>query len=371
VASVVLVEPYYGGSHRAWADTWAHHSRHDISLITHPDEFWRWRLRGGAVTLAHEFGEHVEQHGTPDAVVVSGLVDVAAFAGHARRWLGDRPVALYVHESQLLYPLAPNQRADPAAALTNWQSLVAADAVWFNSAFHQEALRQALPALLSSQPTPRHNHLIDKVFAKSKVLWPGVETAALIKAPRVERPVPRVLWNQRWDHDKNPPSVFSALAQLADDGVAFTLALAGQNQRPDNADFAWVYEHMKDRIDHHGYVPEGSYADMLLASDVIVSAADHEFFGIAHVEAMAAGAVPVVPDRLSFPELIASQWHETSLYPDGELRTHLRRVLTDLDGTRTRLSGLRESMARFDAAPSAQAHDQAVDDLLRDRDSGV
>jgi len=111
MARVVLVEPYYGGSHRAWVDAWVRHTRHEITLVTHPDAFWRWRMRGGAVTLAAAFDDVVAAQGRPDAVVVSGLVDVAAFAGHARRSLGSRPLATYFHESQMLYPLAPNQRA--------------------------------------------------------------------------------------------------------------------------------------------------------------------------------------------------------------------------------------------------------------------
>jgi len=364
MARVVLIEPYYGGSHRSWADSWVRHSRHEISLVTHPDEFWRWRLRGGAVTLAADFAEVVAAHGQPDAVVVSGLVDVAAFAGHARRSLRDTPLATYVHESQVLYPLAPNQRADTSAALVNWQSLVASDAVWFNSAFHSVALREALPRLLGSQPEPTHRHLIEPVFERAGVLWPGVESAALIESERTVRAVPRVLWNQRWDHDKNPHAVFAALAHMADQGIAFTLALAGQNQRPDNPDFAWVHEQLGDRIDHHGYLPADDYRQLLLSSDVVVSAADHEFFGIAIVEALAAGAVPVLPTRLSFPELIEPQWHEAALYPDGDLRTRLRTVLSDLDGARGRVEGLRASMARFDASASATSHDEAVDRLI-------
>jgi len=361
---VVLVEPYYGGSHRAWADAWVRHSRHEIALITHPGEYWRWRLRGGAVTLAEQFNAHVADRGRPDAVVVSGLVDVAAFAGHARRSLGDTAVAVYVHESQVLYPLAPNQRSDSSAALTNWQSLVTADAVWFNSAFHRDALRAELPTLLNAQPPPGHSHLIQPVFERATVLWPGVETEALIGGVRTERSVPRVLWNQRWDHDKNPHAVFSALASLADEGVPFTVALAGQNQRPKNPDLAWVHERLGDRIDHHGFVPEGEYPKLLLSSDVVVSAADHEFFGIALVEAMAAGALPVLPTRLSFPELVDQRWHEAALYPDGELRSRLRRTLRNFSQTSEQMQGLRASMRRFDAKPAAAAHDAAVDHLV-------
>jgi len=364
MASVVLVEPYYGGSHQAWADSWVRHSAHDISLITHPDEFWRWRLRGGAVTLAESFASHVGDHGAPDVVVVSGLVDVAGFVGQARRSLGGVPVATYVHESQLLYPLAPNQRTDSSAALINWQSLVASDAVWFNSAFHRDGLHNALPRLLDAQPAPTHSHLIADVFARASVLWPGVETNSLANHTRSSRSVPLVVWNQRWDHDKNPHAVFSALANLADDGVPFRLALAGQNQQRGSRKLGAVLDRLRDRIDHQGFVPNKAYTDLLLQSDVVVSAADHEFFGIAIVEAIAAGALPVLPQRLSFPELIEPRWHELALYPDGELRSRLRHVLVNHAEVRGELAGLRDSMRQFDASLSAAAHDDAVNRLI-------
>lgn len=364
MANIVLIEPFYGGSHQAWADAWIDHSRHDVVLISHPDQFWRWRLRGGSVTLAEAFIAHVEQHGPPDAVVVSGMVDVAAFVGHARRALASRPVAMYLHESQLLYPSAPNQRQDNAAALTNWRSMAAADALWFNSAFHRDAIAQALPALLAAQPEPTHEHLIRRAFENTTVLWPGVVADQLIAGHRTPNRVPRVLWNQRWDHDKNPSAVFSALAAVAARGIEFTVALAGENQRPESSEFDHVTELLGDRVDYRGFAPQADYERLLLSSDVVVSAADHEFFGIALVEAMAAGAVPVLPTRLSFPELVPPGWHDVTLYPDGELRLRLAEVLSDIGAAQEKIVGLRASMARFDVEVAAVAHDDAVDALL-------
>ena len=81
---IALVEPYYGGSHKAWADGLASHSMHDVRLVTHPARFWKWRMHGGFLTLAEELADVVESGWTPEVVLASSMMDVAAFAGAVR-----------------------------------------------------------------------------------------------------------------------------------------------------------------------------------------------------------------------------------------------------------------------------------------------
>lgn len=368
MARVVVIEPWYGGSHRVWADSWRANSRHELDFLTLPAQFWRWRMRAGAVALSDQFAAYVDERGRPDAVVLSGMLDAATFAGMARRALGDVAIAVYMHENQLLYPLAPNQRPDMDLGLVNWRSMLVADRIWWNSAFHKDAFLTELPRMLFQQPEPPDPSEHELTAARSRVLWPGVESADLIDAPRRSKAFsgtgrPLVLWNQRWDHDKNPRAVFKALHSLAIDGVEFDLALAGENQGHSD-DEQWVLENLGDRIVHRGWLERADYRALLLRSDVMVSAADHEFFGIAIVEAIAAGVMPVLPDRLSFPELIEPQWHDAVLYPDGDLRVRLGAVLRDLTTTLDSVPGLRESMRRFDVVAAGAAHDDAVDDLV-------
>ncbi len=301
---------------------------------------------------------------TVDAVVISGLVDAASLLGIARRSVGSAPVALYLHENQLLYPRAPGQRHDDDPALANWRSVEAAEVVWFNSAFHRDALFVAIDELLDRQPEPVARQRLEARHVDSQVLWPGVEAVQLIDGSRSPRQMPTVLWNQRWDHDKNPRSVMAALDACARDGLPFELIIAGDDQHNASTEIAELLPALERRIVHRGHLPSDRYSEVLLRSDVVVSAADHEFFGIAVVEAIAAGAIPVLPDRLSFPELVPERWHEPVLYEQGQLRTAVARVLANVDAARDATKGLRDTMRRFDVVEAAARHDAAVDSLL-------
>jgi glycosyltransferase involved in cell wall biosynthesis len=374
---VLLVEPYFAGSHRQWAEGYVRHSAHRVRLVTHAGSFWRWRLRGGSVTLARAIEADVASHGRPDVVLVSDLVNLAALLGLARRALDGVPVALYLHENQLLYPPPPprgrqpsrRSTADPEeAALVNWVSLAAADAVIFNSAFHRDALLGALAGLLGRAPDHPHADLVADVAARATVVPVGVDLDDLVAHPRDLDPTrahaPLVVWNQRWEHDKDPEAFFDALLRLADEGVAFRLALAGENVRVDPREFDDARVRLGGRVVHVGHLPEADYRELLTRADVVVSTARHEFFGVAIVEAMAAGAVPLLPDRLSYPELVPERYHESVLYSDGALTDGLRRVLADLGGARAAVDGLRSEMLRFDWATLAPVYDDRLRDLV-------
>ncbi len=362
---VLLVEPTYGpqGSHAAWADGIVAHSRHRISLVTHPERFWRWRMRGGAVTLAAQIEEVVAARGRPDVVLVSDMVDVAALLGLARTALAGVPVALYLHENQLVHVASRDGATDELYATINWTSMAAADAVWCNSQFHLDALRVALPPFLAGAPDLPHTAMLDDVLARTTVVPLGVESAALVAAPRASsfdagRP-PLVLWNQRWDHDKDPTALFRVLKALARDGVAFELALAGVNARVDPQEFDDVRAALGDRVVHVGALERPAYVELLERADVHVSTARHEHFGIASVEAMAAGAVPLLPNRLSYPELVPRRFHDAVLYP-SKLYDHLGAVLRDLPAARARVAGLREAMLVHDWATVIDRYDDGL-----------
>ena len=359
---VLLVEPYCGGSHRAWAEGYAQHSRHRVELLTLPARFWKWRMQGGAATLAEEVQRLAAR---PDLLLVTDMLNLPAFLGLTRRLLADVPVALYCHENQLTYPLPPGEKRDLTYGMINWLSMLAADRVLFNSRYHLESWFDELPRLLKHFPDYTHLHRIEEVRARSAVLPVGIDLARLDgeRAERGEGP-PLILWNQRWEYDKDPTTFFRALDLLVEERLDFRVALAGANVRQRPEEFEAARQRLGERVVHYGHADEATYARLLRQADVVVSTALHEFFGVAVVEAVYCGCFPVLPRRLSYPELIPPTHHDRCLYDDFDgLVSRLRWALTHPDEARRSAAPLREAVARFDWAALAPRYDQLLEEV--------
>lgn len=358
---VALVEPYLGGSHRAWAEGYAAHSSHAVDVVGLPAIHWKWRMQGAHVTLASRLAEL----GRPIDVVLAGdMVDVAGLIGLARASIGDAPVVTYFHENQLTFPLSDHDRPDLTYAMTNWTSMVASDLVVFNSQYHLEAWFDALPGFLARLPDQRHTALVAAVRDRSTVLPIGIDLAAIDAVPpsRGERPV--VLWNQRWEYDKGPDEFAAALLALADDDVEFEVVLAGPqfDERPPA--FGRLVERLGDRVAHAGEAAPDEYRSFLRRADVVVSTARHEFFGIAVVEAIAAGAFPVLPDRLVYPERIPASHHDHCLYRDDRHLVERLRWAIEHREDAARIAGeLRSAMTTFDWRPVAARYDAVLEQV--------
>ena len=364
---VLLIESYYDGSHAAWADGYQASSRHDVRVITLPGRFWRWRLRGGAATVADQVADHVADRGRPDVVVVSSLLDVAQFAGLTRRTLRGVPIARYMHENQLAFPRS--DATDVDAAVREWTSLLASDAVVFNSAFHRDVVVGALPELVHSMPDLESTLRVEEVAARSVVVPVGVDM--LQPAPDTwdaDGP-PVVLWPHRWDADKQPDVFVRASQRLAADGVDHRVVLLGADAWDGDDRRQQAVRAMGERVLHAGHADRAGYLQWLQRADVVVSVAQHEFFGVAIVEAVAAGCVPVLPDRLSYPELIPARYHEAALYPEGQFRQRLASVVADLETARAATTGLADEMRRFSWAVVAPQLDEVVERLAEQASS--
>jgi glycosyltransferase involved in cell wall biosynthesis len=386
---ILYLNPFHGGSHAAVAEGYARHSKHDITLLSLSIAGgWRWRMRGAAVTLARRLREHVhERMSRFDVIVATDMLDLATFLGLTRDLTAGVPIALYVHENQLTYPLPPGRVRDLAFPWINYTGMLAADLVCFNSAFHRRAFLEALPSL----PGRYHDHqeldLIDTIAAKSVVLPPGIDLARLDEqeigdgsweserfspspSPISHLPPPVIFWNSRWEYDKGPEAFFAALRALEARGANFRVIVAGEHVDPHEPNFLAARAWLAPRTLAWGYAPNvAAYRAMLRQSDIVVSTAIQEFFGIGVVEAMYCGCVPVLPHRLSYPELLPAEYHAACLYErDTGLADKLEEVMRELPALEQR--DFRGVAARYDWSRMAARYDEVFEQVKTMASSG-
>jgi glycosyltransferase involved in cell wall biosynthesis len=359
---IALVEPYYGGSHKAWADGYAASSAHDVSLMTHEARFWKWRMQGAHLTLAAQLAE--APGAPPDVVLASSMMNVAAFAGAARRTIGDAPIAVYFHESQFAYPLSPLDRPDQTYPMVNWSSAAAADLAVFNSAFHQALFFDEAERFLRQFPDRRHGHMVAKARDRSTVLPVGVDLQRIdTPAVRGAGP-PLILWNQRWEHDKGPDEFVALIEALLAMGLSFEVAVVGEQFISAPESFEGLPELLGGRLVAFGFLSDVEYVDVLRRAEIVVSTADHEFFGIAIVEAVAAGAFPVLPNRLVYPERIPERYRDRCLYRDAEGLVELVDWAIENRPEATEVANnLAMEVRKYDWSVVAPAYDAALQSL--------
>lgn len=366
--NVALVESYFGGSHRAFAEGLSRHSRHAVQVTALPARFWKWRMRGAALECARRLREPVLE-GRVDVLLATSLIDLA----HLKALLpAPVPCVLYFHENQVSYPPRPGRRTEPRDlqyAFTNVASALAADRVLFNSAFQRDAFLVDLRKTLRRMPDLRSLWAVGEIAGKTEVAPLGVELSGLgAPVARVPGAPPTVLWNHRWEYDKAPEEFFGVLEALAARGVDFRVAVAGESYSRAPAVFEEARGRLGDRVVHWGYVPDREAYERLLArSDFVVSTAIQENFGIAVVEAAYAGAHPLLPRRLSYPEVLPASLHGDCLYEGpGELAERLEALLT---GRTARVAPevLRAAMAPHAWENRAGALDDSLGQVFEER----
>ncbi len=361
---IALVEPYFGGSHRAWADGYVANSANDVTLVTHEARFWKWRMHGAHLTLAEQVAETFGN--PPDVVMASSMMDVASFAGAARHSIGDAPIAVYFHESQFSYPLSPLDRPDLTYPMANWSSAAVADLAIFNSEFHRSLFFDEAERFLRQFPDRRHGHLVSKVQDRSIALPVGVDLQRIDPSPGHSTDGPAlILWNQRWEHDKRPDEFVRLIEALVATDLDFEVAAAGEQFVSAPESFDRLPGLLGDRLVAFGFLPDDEYVDLLRCADIVVSTAEHEFFGIAIVEAMAAGAFPVLPDRLVYPERIPEAHHVRCLYEDfDEMVARVRWAIENPSGASAIGQTLAKGVAQFDWSVVAPQYDRALSLLI-------
>jgi len=359
----LFLEPFFGGSHREFANGLIANSKHHIDIVTLPARFWKWRMRGAALYFIKKVPSLESYHGLITTDLMS-LSDFKALAGGA-----CPPALVYFHENQLTYPLAPGEHSDYQYGFTDITTALAADRILFNSRTHSDAFFEGLPRFLNMMPEYRPKWVVEDILAKAGVLYPGCRFAAGDQ-PLQDLPPelpPLIIWNHRWEFDKNPDAFFDALDAVLEKGVEFRLALLGENFQSVPKAFMRARSRYGRRIVQYGYVESREeYIKWLQRGSIVISTAEQENFGIAVVEAIRCGCVPLLPARLAYPEIIPDDFHLRVLYGDTkDLVRKLSRLIGDypeFGDTRSRLS---RAMDRFAWANLIDRYDEELESLAR------
>lgn len=372
---ILLISPYHGGSHMAWAEGYRSNSAHDVTLLTMPARFWKWRMHGGAVTLGRRWLE--ESAAPPDLILATDLLDLTTFLALTREKTVAVPVALYMHEDQLTYPLPDDPTIGPMRrqlgerdrhyAYINYTSMMAAGRVFFNSRYHLDTFFAALPSFLRHYPEYNELDTVELLRQKSEALPVGIDLQRLnpeIRLSDTSSP-PLVLWNQRLEYDKNPELFIGALSELAREGLPFRVALCGERFGKPTERWEAEVESLGERVIYDGYADKETYRHLLWESAVTLSTANHEYFGISILEAIYCRVFPLLPARLSYPELIPAEFHAHCLYHGrADLLKRLRRALTGETPANAITDGLAAAAARFDWSIIARQYDEVFESLV-------
>ncbi|MFK5925967.1 MAG: DUF3524 domain-containing protein [Desulfuromusa sp.] len=320
---IILLEPFLTGSHASWAQEYVAHSRHQVKILSLKGQHWKWRMHGGAVSLARDF---LASEYRPDLLLATDMLDLTTFLALTRKVTASIPTAIYFHENQLTYPWSPTdtdpqQQRDAHYGFINYSSALAADAVLFNSDYQRQSFLRELSPFLKSFPDYNEVDTVQQIIDKSRTLHLGLDLRKFDQYRQkfetdVER-LPLILWNHRWEYDKNPQEFFQALYALRDQGLNFELAVLGESYRKSPAVFSEAKVRLADRIIHWGYVENFSeYAAWLWRADILPVTSIHDFFGVSVVQAIYCNCFPLLPKRLAYPEHIKADHFDRCFYTD-------------------------------------------------------
>ena len=220
------------------------------------------------------------------------------------RWIrrgNDVPLVVSVHGGDLSYAAARSERGREVVA----RVLRAADAVIANS----EVTRRGIEVLTGPLPA------LD-------VIHPGAEVPESVVE---RRPEPTLVTVAHLEPHKNQAAVIRAVAALQSRHPGLNYELVGKG--PDRAALEQLAARLgvSDRVSFAGPLDHGAALERMARGWVHVMPSVHDAFGVAHVEAMAAG-LPAIGGAGTGAEDIAAAGDGMVLVPSGDGATLARAI---------------------------------------------
>ncbi|MGX5173519.1 tRNA-queuosine alpha-mannosyltransferase domain-containing protein [Aliikangiella sp. IMCC44653] len=338
---ILLLSGYDAASHAYWRKLLAEQlSEFEWTQIALPPRDFAWRVRGSSLSIATEHAELLALD--YDLIIATSMVDLASLRGFKAK-LCNIPTLLYFHENQFVYPLDRAQPNILNAQLTSLYAAFCADKVVFNSQFNLNSFWEGVNQLFKKLPQKPPRGWLQQLKAKMLVLpvplneqvSAQLSTKAQQSDYRIgsaERPL-KVVWNHRWEYDKQPEVFFAAMNLLINAGVSLRLSVLGQAFRQIPECFYQAESELKSVIAHWGYQKSRQdYINILQQSDLCISSALHDFQGLSVQEAILTGCSPVAPNRVAYPEYLAEQYlYQADNNPDIEAENLALHILNRLD----------------------------------------
>ena len=348
--NILYIEPFYSGSHKHWIDSYKKISKHNINILSLPGKHWKWRMHGASITLAEIFMKNNKSY---DLIIASDFLNLPLFKSLCHEKLGEIKIVIYFHENQITYPWSPNDqdiklKRDLHYAFINYSSSLISTHNLFNSQYHLDSYIKGLSKYLKLMPDYNNLNSIKRILSKSSVLYLGCKLDNAVQNIK-ENETPIILWNNRWEYDKNPELFFNTLKKIKSEGVKFKLVVLGENFNKCPSIFIHSKEIFKNEILHIGYCETRSeYLNWLAKSDILPVTSIQDFFGISIVEAIAMNNYPILPNRLSYPELLdAKTFPEIFYETEKQFHSLIIEVIKNYKNLRNNVSKYRNIINRF------------------------
>jgi len=189
----------------------------------------------------------------------------------------------------------------------------AADIVLFNSQFNCTSFLDNVQPFLKIQPDFKIKQIREQIEKKCQVLYFPVKFQRFPnkrETPKEDNPdldqdqeCLHLIWPHRWEHDKNPKLLAETLYELNGRNVDFKVTICGESYQETPEAFDNIQEKLGNKLVNFGHLERDEYVKTLLSGDIVISTADHEFFGVAMLEATYCGCYPIVPNKLVYPEI--------------------------------------------------------------------
>lgn len=325
---ILLLSAYDADSHQYWRSSLVNQfPEFEWECMTLPARYFSWRIRGNSMSWA--FGPDSEiLHQSFDLIIATSMTDLASLRGFIPS-LAQIPTLLYFHENQFAYPVSQKANKSIEPQMVNLYSALSADYIAFNSDYNRETFLEGVTHLLKRLPDYIPTDIPDLLRQKSEVLEVPL-VAECYQSHEQHSSLSNtleVIWNHRWEYDKGPDKLLNAMDSILHNDPSILFHIVGQQFRNIPEAFNLIKQNHTANIKSWGYVTSHQeYRALLRTTDVVLSTAEHDYQGIAVLEAVASGAIPALPDRLAYKELFAKEYR----YSETNETASLTQMMTDL-----------------------------------------